>query len=318
MLAILNVIGPVFLLVGAGYLSVRWRWFPAAGIDGVVSFVNNFATPCLLFQAMLNIEFTKVFDPGLLGAFYLGAFVTFAAVLSTARWGLKLRPGDAVVVGFGAFFTNTVLLGLPIIHRAFGDEALPSIYAIIGVHSPLLMTTGMVTMELARRDGAPLGRALGQAARRIARNPLLMGIGLGMAVNLSGLTVPAVVDDATRMMAQAVLPAALFGLGGALNQYQLRDSWGGAVAAATGKLLVLPVIVLGAALALRVPWELARVAVLMAAMPSGLNVYVFATYFKRSTDVAANTILLSTVAGVGTISAWLWILDRLGPAWGPF
>ena len=309
---IIDVVGPVFLLVAAGFLSVRFKLFPAAGIGGLVSFVNNSATPCLLFRAMLSVDFRTAFDPGFLLSFYIGAFVAFATGIAAARYGFARRPGESVVLGFAAYFTNTVLVGLPIVHRAYGEMALPPIYAIIGLHSPLLMSFGTVAMELARRDGQPLGRILRQAAQRIATNPLLIGITLGLCANLFGLGLPKVIDDATQMMTMAVLPAALFGLGGALNQYKLRESYGQAVVASMLKLVLHPLIALILAIfVFKLPWELTRVAVLMAAIPSGLNVYVFATYYQRATDVAANTILIATVMAVATVSLWLVILDQL-------
>lgn len=133
---IIDIVGPVFLLIAVGFLSVRHKLFPVAGIGGLVSFVNNFATPCLLFRAMLNVDFRAAFDPGFLLSFYTGAFVAFAVGIVAARYGFGRRPGESVVVGFAAYFTNTVLVGLPIVHRAYGEMALPLIYAIIGLHSP--------------------------------------------------------------------------------------------------------------------------------------------------------------------------------------
>jgi hypothetical protein len=53
----------------------------------------------------------------------------------------------------------------------------------------------------------------------------------------------------------------------------------------------------------------------MAAIPSGLNVYVFATFYQRATDVAANTILIATVMAVATVSLWLLILDQFAAYW---
>lgn len=241
---IIDIVGPVFLLIAAGFLSVRFKLFPAAGIAGLVSFVNNFATPCLLFRAMLNVDFRTAFDPGFLLSFYIGAFVAFAIGIAAARYGFGRRPGDSVVAGFAAYFTNTVLVGLPIVHRAYGEMALPLIYAIIGLHSPLLMSFGTIVMELARRDGAPLGRTLRQATQRIATNPLLIGIALGLSANLLGVPLPKVIDDATEMMTMAVLPAALFGMGGALNQYKLRESYGQAVVASVLKLVLHPLVAL--------------------------------------------------------------------------
>ena len=56
--------------------------------------------------------------------------------------------------------------------------------------------------------------------------------------------------------------------------------------------------------------EVARYGILLAAMPAGVNVYVFATYYNRGVSVAANTILIATVASAVTISIWLLILGH--------
>jgi predicted permease len=145
---ILDIVGPVFLLIAVGFLSVQFKLFPIAGIAGLVSFVNNFATLCVLFRAMLNVDFCAAFDPGFLLSFYTDAFAAFAIGAVVARYGFGRRPGDSVVVGFAAYFTNTVLVGLPIVYRAYGETALPLVYAIIGLHSPLLMSFGTIVMEL--------------------------------------------------------------------------------------------------------------------------------------------------------------------------
>lgn len=312
MFTVLSVIGPVFALVALGYVSVRLKLYPEAGVGGLIGFVNNFATPCLLFQAMLRVDFGSTFNPKYLFSFYIGAFICFAISFAIARYLFKRRAGESVAVGFSAYFTNTVLLGLPIIQRAYGDDALPLLFAIVGFHAPLLMSFGMIVMEFARRDGEPLGKAVRQSLIRVFRNPLLIGISLGILMNLSGVSLPAIIDDATKMMATAVLPAALFGLGGALVQYKLRESWGQALISSLLKLVIHPLIALiFTHYIFDLSLDLVRVAVLTAAMPSGLNVYIFATLYNRSTDVAANTVLQSTVLGVISISGWLLILQGL-------
>ncbi len=312
MLAVLEVIGPVFALVALGYFSVHRGLFPTSGVGGLIAFVNNFATPCLLFQAMLNIDFGAAFKATYIFSFYAGAFSAFLVSYLIARFAFKRPPGQSVAVGFSAYFTNTVLLGLPIIQRAYGDEALPSLYAIIGFHAPLLMSFGMLAMEFSRRDGAPMGQAAVQSLSRVIRNPLLIGISLGIIANFSGITLPTVIDDATKMLATAVLPAALFGLGGALNQYKLRESVGSALISSSLKLVLHPMIALILShYVFGLDPALVRVAVLTAAMPAGLNVYIFATLYDRATDIAANTVLCSTVLGVVSISGWLLFLEAL-------
>ena len=77
-----------------------------------------------------------------------------------------------------------VLLGIPIIQRAYGEPALQVIYTILGLHAPVLMTIAMIVMEFSRRDGAHLGQTIRSAVKRVFSNPLLIGILLDLRVTL--------------------------------------------------------------------------------------------------------------------------------------
>jgi predicted permease len=309
MLEIFNVVAPIFALIAVGYGAVRLKFFPQRGVDGLVVFVNNFCTPCLLFESMLTSDFRSVFNPAIIAPFYVGAVFALIAGALIARRFFTNPVEDAISSGFAAAFSNTLLVGFPIIKRAYGDAALPTIFSIIGLHGPLMLTGGMLAMELFRRDGASLGRTLVVAARRIAGNPLIWGIVAGVAGNFAGLSLPEPAMAFFSTMGQAVVPAALFGIGGALNEYRFSESWRQALAMAALKLVVHPLI----AWVLMVPVlhvdpHLARYGVLLAAMPNGINTYVFATYYNRGVSMAANTLLLSTVGAAVTVSAWLAFL----------
>lgn len=307
---VVDVIAPVFVIVFIGYMAVKLKAFPASGIGALISFTNNFAAPMLLFRAMLTLDFSTALDPKIIGPFYVAAFSGFILGIILARTVFSYRPGEAVSVGFSALFTNTVLLGIPIVQRAYGVEALPILFLIIGFHAPSLMTVGMITMELSRRDGRPLSIALLDAAKRIASNPLLIGIFCGVTLNLSGLHLPKVIEDATSMLVQAVLPTALFGLGAALTQYRIKKAVLPAAAMTAIKTIMHPFLAwLLLVPILGVPHEISRAVVLLAAMPSGINAYIFATYFNRALDVATSTILLSTLFSIFSISFWLWFLS---------
>jgi predicted permease len=310
MIAIFNVVVPVFAIITLGYLAVRFRLYPREGVRGLVAFVNNFATPCLLFNAMATADFSAEFNWAVIIPFYVGALVVFAVgtILSVKVFGD--RPGEGVASGFAASFTNTVLIGLPIVQRAYGEGALVTTFSIIAFHASVLITIGMLTMELVRRDGAPLHQALGVAFLRIVSNPLLWGIAAGALANYFHVTMPEPVDAFLVMMAAAVIPVALFGLGGALNEYRISESWAHALTMSLLKLLLQPAIAYVLLYyVLKVDHEYARYGVILAAMPSGINVYVFATYYNRSVNIAANTILISTVLSVVTVTGWLYLLS---------
>ena len=114
LLAVFNIIAPVFAIVVLGYGAVRFKLYPQEGVKGLVAFVNNFATPCLLCEAMLTADFSRTFNLSIIGPFYIGAFILLLAGFLIARYGFQQRPGESVASGFSGTYTNTVLVGIPI------------------------------------------------------------------------------------------------------------------------------------------------------------------------------------------------------------
>jgi len=221
MQALIEVILPVFLVLGFGYVAVWWQWFSQAGVDGLMTFTQKFAIPCLLFTAISRLDLGQSFDLRLLASFYIGALSGFLLGLFGARLIFDRSWEDAVAIGFCCLFSNSVLLGLPIMERAYGPEALAANFAIIAVHSPFCYGVGITVMEVVKARGAVAGpRIVVKVLKAMFSNTLIMGVALGFAVNLSGVALPGPVNDALDLMVRAALPAALFGLGGVLVQYR--------------------------------------------------------------------------------------------------
>lgn len=310
MLDIIFVILPIFALMGLGYVAVLKRLFPAEGVRSLIAFVNNFATPCLLYHSISTSDFRSAFNLSIIGPFYLGAFICFAVGIVIARRAFGNSPGESVAAGFSGTFTNTVLVGLPILTRAYGDGALPVTLSIIGLHGAILLTAGMVTMELVKRDGQPLGKTLLVAVRRVVSNPLIWGIAAGIIGSVLEIKLIEPAEAFFVMMGQAVVPAALFGIGGALVEFKLSENWKQALVASLIKLILHPAIAYVLMVwVLHVPLDIARYGILLSAMPAGVNIYVFATYYDRGVSVATNTILIATVLSAATITVWLYILS---------
>ncbi len=111
------------------------------------------------------------------------------------------------------------------------------------------------------------------------------------------------------MMADAALPAALFGLGGVLTRYAIRASLAEAGMIAALSLSVHPAITfLLAQGVFGLPQGFVRSAVMTAAMAPGVNSYVFASMYARGQAQAASAVLLATAFLVLTASVWLAIL----------
>jgi predicted permease len=56
---------------------------------------------------------------------------------------------------------------------------------------------------------------------------------------------------------------------------------------------------------------MARAAVVLAAMPTGMNGYLFAAMYNRAMGAAASTVLLATTLSVFSIGLWLWWLGGM-------
>ena len=308
MSALIEVILPVFIVIGFGYAATWRKLISDSGIDGLMTFTQGFAIPCLLFRAISTLDLGATFNPALLASFY-GAFLT-CFILGTAAARLVFRRDweDSVAIGFCCMFSNTVLLGLPITERAYGEGALAANYAIIAFHAPFGYLVGITTMEIVRSRGASPLQLSRQVVRAMFHNALIIGILLGIAVNLSGVSLPGVLTDAVDMMIRAALPAALFGLGGVLYRYRPEGDMRVILTVCAISLLVHPTLTYALGRGLALPVSDLRSAVVTAGVAPGVNAYIFANIYGRARRVAASAVLLSTGLCILTLWGWLALL----------
>ncbi len=308
MSALLEIILPVFLVIGAGYLAVKFKAFPDTGVDGLMKFTQHFAIPCLLFKAIAELELGVYFTPSLLASYYVPTVLMFGLGIFGAR-ALFGRPWeDSVAIGFACMFANSVLLGLPITERAYGAAALDPNYAIIALNAPVCYAIGITVMELVKHRGQSPLATTKAVTSAIFHNNLIIGLGLGFAVNLSGVVIPQVAGDALDLMIRAALPAAIFGLGGVLAQYKFEGDLGPVLMICLLSLLLRPALSLGMGAGLGLDEAATRSSVLTAAMAPGVNAYVFANMYGVAKRVAASAVLAATALSVLTVTGWLLVL----------
>ncbi|MCO4848980.1 MAG: AEC family transporter [Yoonia sp.] len=303
--ALINVILPVFLVIGFGYLAVWKGYFNDAGVDGLMKFTQSFAIPCLLFRAISTLDLGQSFQFELLLSYYTGALAGFIIGFLGARYIFGRRAEDSVAIGFIGLFSNSLLLGLPITEQAYGIDALTSNYAIIAVHSPFCYAVGITAMEIVRNAGHSITALPAKVLRAMFKNALILGISLGFAVNLSGITLPEAFTDAVDLMVRAALPAALFGLGGVLYRYQPEGDMRTIFFIVTVSLVVHPVITFSLGTALGLSVGDMRSSVMTGAMAPGINAYVFANMYGAARRVAASAVLIGTAMSV--VSVWIWL-----------
>jgi len=308
-LDIITIVLPVFLVIGTGYLTAYFKYFTAEQASALMRFATQLAIPCLLFLAVANLDLAKEFNPSVLLPFYIGALSSFVIVWLGAGLVFKHNPGVRVAIGFAGLFSNLVLIGLAIVELAYGADALKVAFAIVAIHAPFCYVLGITAMEFSRADGLGFAATMRVVFKQVFSNTLMLGILLGFIVNLAHITIPAPMLSALELFARSALPVALFGLGAMLVSYRLRSGLGEVGLISISMLIIHPLIAyLLGRYAFDLAPEVLKPVVLMAAMPPGMNVYIFATMYDRATGIAASSVLLSTVLSVVTISVWLIIL----------
>ena len=309
MSALLDVIIPVFLIIGFGYCAVWTKLFSEETIDGLMKFTQNFAIPVLLFDAIAKVDLFNVFDLSLFLSFYLGATAGFLIGFLGSRYIFGRPIEDSVAIGFCCLFSNTVMLGLPITERAYGTDALQYNFAIVSIHAPFCYFLGITVMELVKSSEKSIKKNVFVILKAMFSNALVVGIVLGFIVNILGLSIADTIQASIDMITAVALPAALFGMGGILYQYRPEGDAGPILMVCAVSLIIHPLIVWLTGSKFNLNDAQMRSAVITAAMAPGINTYVFANMYGRARRVASTGVLLSTTLSIGTVWCWLKILS---------
>ena len=309
MSALLDVIIPVFLIIGFGYCAVWTKLFSEETIDGLMKFTQNFAIPVLLFDAIAKVDLFNVFDLSLFLSFYLGATAGFLIGFLGSRYIFGRPIEDSVAIGFCCLFSNTVMLGLPITERAYGTDALQYNFAIVSIHAPFCYFLGITVMELVKSSEKSIKKNIFVILKAMFSNALVVGIVLGFIVNILGLSIADTIQASIDMITAVALPAALFGMGGILYQYRPEGDAGPILMVCAVSLIIHPLIVWLTGSKFNLNDAQMRSAVITAAMAPGINTYVFANMYGRARRVASTGVLLSTTLSIVTVWCWLNILS---------
>lgn len=305
--SILETVLPIFGLVLCGYTVGRKGWMSEEAIKGLNTFVFYFAVPALLFRATAGGLGTVEFS--IVGAYFSAVAATFLLALAVS--GLLFRTGQAerALFGMGAIFSNTVLLAIPLIFTALGEEAGRRLMLIITFHSVVIFPVVTVLIELGLGAGQGWRALAVSTTKSLALNPIILALLAGIAYGQSGLGVPAAGERFLALLGGAAAPCALFALGASLTAFKISGDLKETLAIVAMKLLVHPAIMAVFALyVFELPPLAAAVAILTAACPSGANVFIMARQYDRYLGRSASAVLISTAVSVVTLSLLLAIL----------
>ena len=258
---------------------------------------------------MAETELDQITEWGFLGGYFLAQALVFVAGAGLGRLAFGMRMAEMTIQAFGSAFSNGVMLALPLLLWLYGDAGGVPALLIITL-DVIVFSAVTVLLELGRRGSARAGpQVVGQAARSVLVNPILMATVLGILYSLSGLALPSVVEQSLSFIGGAAAPSALFALGASLSLRRISGSLGPAATMVAAKLFLHPILAwLAFAWLLELDPLWVNAGVIFAACPVGLNVYVFAQHYEVAIETASTAILISTALALLTITGLLLLL----------
>ncbi|MDC8770376.1 AEC family transporter [Roseateles albus] len=316
----------IFIAVAIGWFVGRMRWLggptgsgaeasdPARVLSNVAFYIF---VPALLFRTTARLDLASL--PWLtLAAFFMPVLLLLLLVYGVQRWRSKVNeaPASPSVQAITVTFGNTLQIGVPLAAGIFGEAGLAIHITVISMHALTLLTVLTLLVELdlarARPEKGGLAGTLALTVRNTVIHPVVLPVLAGLALNASGIALPAVLDEVLQMLGTAVVPLCLTLIGMSLAYYGWPKAWRGVLGLAALKLLLLPALVL-----LVAHWGFGlsgiplSVIVMAAALPTGSNALIFAQRYRCQEGETTAAIVASTLLFVLTAPLWLAVLSAI-------
>lgn len=303
---VVDVVLPVFGLIGVGAIAAWRGWLDEGVTDALNRYVVWLALPALLFHGAARMTWADVDHPGFIAAAVGGMMATF--VLALAIDGAHRRLADRVIEALAASYANNGYLGIPLALGLFGAAILPALVISILSTAVLLFGIAIVLIELDLAAEPGRGATLRKAGGALARNPLLVAPLAGCLWASSGRALPAPLERLSGLLGDSAGPCALVTIG--LFLVQRRD-WAigrDVLRLSALKLFAQPAFTFAITLVAPMSREWLGTALLLAALPTGTGPFMLAKLYEREAATTSRTILVSTLLSVATVSALIvWI-----------
>lgn len=307
MIQAFSVILPVIAVILVGYVSARRAILSEDNVATLNRFVFAISAPALLFRNVALTEFPASLPWGLWASYYGGMLAIMASGFVVSRFLLPGWSASArVIVGFGGGFSNTVMLGIPIILTAFGPQAGLPLFLILAFHGLLVFTTVLICLEATSNPNMRLADLTPKLARAMRDQMVILGLLGGVIWNFTGLGLAVPVDRFLDLLGSAAIPVALIAVGGRLAFIYWSEAIAPALLTSSFKLVVMPLLVFWLANhVFGLSAIFTATITLLAAMPTGVFTSIFATQYETAEAAASSAIVVSTLLGAVTIALWL-------------
>jgi malonate transporter len=304
---VIDALAPVALLIALGYVLRASGFLPEPSWAPVDRLVYHVLFPSLLVTELATAEL-KGLPVVTLPLTLLLTQLAMAALAAGARRAWRL-PGPAYTSVLQCVVRWNTYVALALAPGLFGREGLPLVALAVAVMVP---AANVLSVAALARHGHARRTGLAAFARAIASNPLIVACVAGVAVNLSGLPLPSMLQAPLAIMGRATLALGLLTVGAGLRPAVMADRPAVILATTAAHLLLKPALAVGLALLLGIGGTALSVVALACAVPTATSSYILARLLGGDAELMAALVTTTTLAALVTLPVVLGLARALG------
>lgn len=305
----LNATLPVFLVIVVGYVLKQ------IGIlnDGFVKTANKFnfvvTLPVLLFVDLSTTDIIGDFDITYVLYCALVTTVAFFGLWIAAKFLIKDKKivGEFVQAGYRS---SAAILGVAFIQNIYGDSGMAPVMIIGCVPLFNIFAVLVLTFE-GEKDGDGKGNIINSLIN-IVKNPIIIGIVLGVAASLLKIDFPEIIDKTLASLAKMASPLALITIGAGFEGRKAIAKMKPTIAATMIKLVVLPAVFLPIAIKLGFRDQALVALIIMLGSPTTPSSYIMAKNMGHEGVLTSSVVVATTLMSSLCLTFWIFVARYFG------
>ena len=311
MAEILSLSMPFFGLIFLGYAAGRIMKIPVEGLAWLNAFIIYFALPALFFQLLSQTPFDELTNGPFIFATTFSTYLAFAIAFTIGALVTRGNISSATIQGVAGSYSNIGYMGPGLTLAALGPQATVPTALIFCFDNALLFTLVPFLMALGSGEGMNMRQTTLIVLKRVFLHPFIMATIAGVIAAYFQFQPPGPVDQLLTFLRSAAAPAALFAMGVTVALRPLKRVPWELPGILFVKLIIHPIIVVVMLNLIGVTdpvWV--STAILMAALPPALNVFILAQQYDTYVQRASSAVLIGTVVSVFTVTAVLFLVKE--------
>lgn len=306
----LNVTIPIFLMILFGYILRRIGFLDEEFVRIANKYVFVIALPVMLFRDIAASDVRQDMNMKFFLFCMLVTILMFFLVWGIAVLTLKDKTMTGAFAQAGARGSAAVL-GVAFVENICGEVGMTPLMIVAAVPFFNILSVIILVFHANSTENKDYGR-IKRAGINIIKNPIIIGIVLGLLVSLLKMPIPTIANRTLGYISQTATPIALLAVGAGFDRKQAITKLKPALAASFIKLIGLPMLFLPLAYKIGfAPSEMVAILIMLAS-PTTVSCYVMAKNMNNDEVLTSNVIVLTTLLSSVTLTIWIFILRSVG------